>query len=94
MLKRSERGDRLTADGVAELTELYERQAALKQFYGYYLMQEKSGSIGLIDMVRNAMEPEKPLTEEEATDQNDLMRAAPAMEAGRIKGLELKMEGQ
>jgi len=48
----------------------------------------------LFDMVRKAMEPEKPLTATEAEDQNNLMRMAPAMEAGRIKGLELRMEGQ
>ena len=93
MLKKREHGDKMTIDGVAELQELYRRNAALGSFYAYYLMQEKSGGM-LFDMVRKAMEPEKPLTATEAEDQNNLMRMAPAMEAGRIKGLELRMEGQ
>ena len=90
--QRMDIGDKKTADLVAELGELYQRNAALSTFYGYYISQQKSGGMA-IDMIKNAIQPEKPLTAEEADNQNMLMESAPALEAGRIKS-QMLMEGQ
>jgi hypothetical protein len=92
MKNRLDIGDKKTADLVAELGELYQRNAALSTFYGYYISQQKSGGMA-IDMIKNAIQPEKPLTSEEADNQNMLMESAPALEAGRIKS-QMLMEGQ
>lgn len=92
MKNRLDIGDKKTADLVAELGELYQRNAALSTFYGYYISQQKSGGMA-IDMIKNAIQPEKPLTAEEADNQNMLMESAPALEAGRIKS-QMLMEGQ
>ncbi len=92
-MKLAGRADEATNVLQAEMIELAKRQAALRSFYGYYISQQKSGGMA-IEMFSNAINPEQPLTEQEAQDQNDLIEVAPDMIPGRVKKLELQMMGE
>jgi len=92
-MKLADRADEKTGQYVAEMIELQRRQAALKQFYGFYLSEQKHGGL-FFDMLKNAIQPEQELTAEEAEAQNSLIEGTMDMVPGRVKNIELDMMRQ